>query len=67
MPEIHLKQLEFIYIPCGPFAKNKKRIQKFMQTSDTNYIYKNDLEKACFQHDMTYGKYKDLTKENKIR
>ena len=31
-----------------------------MQTGDTNYIYKNDLGKACFQHDMAYGKYKDL-------
>ena len=43
--------------------KNKERIQKFMQTGDTNYIYKNDLDKACFQHDMAYGKYKDLTKQ----
>ena len=33
-----------------------------MQTGNTNYIYKNDLDKACFQHDMAYGKYKDLTK-----
>ena len=31
-----------------------------MQTGDTNCIYKNDLSKACFQHDMAYGKYKDL-------
>ena len=33
-----------------------------MQTGNTNYIYKNDLDKACFQRDMAYGKYKDLTK-----
>ena len=33
-----------------------------MQTGNTNYIYKNDLDKACFQHDKAYGKYKDLTK-----
>ena len=33
-----------------------------MKTGDTNYIYKNDLDKACFQHGMGYGKYKDLTK-----
>ena len=33
-----------------------------MQTGNTNYIYKNDLDKACFQQDMPYGKYKDLTK-----
>ena len=33
-----------------------------MQTGDTNYLYKNELDKACFQHDMTYDKYKDLEK-----
>ena len=33
-----------------------------MQTGDTNYIYNNDLDKACFQQDMAYGKYKDLIK-----
>ena len=48
---------------CGLFTKNKQRIQKFMQTEDTNYIYKNKLDKACFQHDMAYGKYKDLDKK----
>ena len=42
--------------------KNKKRFQKFIQTGNTNYIYKNDLHKACFQHDMAYAVYKDLTK-----
>ena len=57
---MHLKQPVFTYSACGPFTKNKKRIQKFMQTGNTNYIYKNDLDKACFQHDI--GKYKDLTK-----
>ena len=31
-----------------------------MQTGDTNYIYKNELNKACFQHDMAHGKYKNL-------
>ena len=62
MPEVHLKQPGFTYSACDRFTKNKERIPKFMQTGDTNYIYKNDLEKACFQHDMAYGKYKDLTK-----
>ena len=38
---------------------------KFIQTENTDYIYKNDLDKACFQHDMAYGKYKDLTKRTK--
>ena len=62
MPETHLKQPGFTYSACGPFTKNKERIEKFMQTGNTNYIYKNDLDKACFQHDMAYGKYKDLNK-----
>ena len=60
MPEMHLKQPEFTYSAYGPFTKNK-RIEKFMQTGDTNFIFKNELDKACFQHDnMVYGKTKDL-------
>ena len=62
MPEMHLKQPGFTYSACGPFTKNKETIQKFMQTGNTDYIYKNDLDKACFQHDLAYGKYKDFTK-----
>ena len=58
MPEMHLRQPGFTYSACGPFTRNKQRIQKFMQTG--NYIYKNDLDKACFRPDMAYGKYKDL-------
>ena len=60
MPEMHLKQPGFTYSACGPFTKNKQRIQKFMQIGDTNYIYRNKLDKACFQHDMAYGNFKDL-------
>ena len=60
MPEMHLRQPEFTCSTCGPFTKNKQRIQKFIQTRDTNYIYKNEFDKACFQNDMAYGKYKDL-------
>ena len=62
MPEIHLKQSGFTYSACGPFTKNKERIEKFMQTGNTDFIYRNELDKACFQHDMAYGKSKDLTK-----
>ena len=62
MPEMHLKQPGFTYSACGPFTKNKETIKKFMETGNTDYIYKNDLDKACFQHDMAYGKYKGLTK-----
>ena len=62
MPEMHLKQPGFTYSACGPFTKNKKRIEKFMQTGNTDFIYKNELDKVCFQHDMAYGKSKDLIK-----
>ena len=60
MPEMHLKQPGFTYRSCGPFSKNKERIKKFKGTGDTNYIYKNELDKACFQHNMVYGDFKDL-------
>ena len=60
MAEMHLKQPGFTYSACGPFTKNKERIQKFMETGDTNYIYRNEPDKACFQHDMAYGDFKDL-------
>ena len=62
MPEMHLKQLSFTYSACGRFTRNKERIEKFMQTGNTGFIYGNELDKACFQHDMAYGKSKDLTK-----
>ena len=54
--------MHFTYSACGPFTKNKERIEKFMQTGNTDFIYKNELDKACFQHDMAYGKTKDLVK-----
>ena len=62
MPEMHLRQPGFTYSACGPFTKNKERIQKLKGTGDTKYIYRNELDKACFQHDMTYGDFKDLEK-----
>ena len=60
MSKLHLKHPGFTYSACRPFTKNKQRIGKFMQAGDTNYIYRNEFDKACFQHDMVYGKYKDL-------
>ena len=51
---------DLFYSACGPFTKNKERIQKFKETGDTSYIYKNELNKACFQHDMAYGDFKDV-------
>ena len=62
MPEMHLIQPQFLYSACGPFTKNKERIQKFKEAGDTSYIYKNELDKACFQYDMSYGDFKDLAK-----
>ena len=62
MPHMHLKQLGFTYSACLPFTKNKERIKKFKETGDTNYIHKNELDKACFQHDMAYGDFKDLAR-----
>ena len=62
LPEMHLRQPGFTYSACGPFIKNKEKIQKFKQTEDSRYICKNELDKACFQHDMAYGDFKDLKK-----
>ena len=62
MPEMHLRQPGFTYSDCGSSTKNKERIEKFMQSDNTDFIYKNELDKACFQHDMAYGKSKDLVK-----
>ena len=62
MPQMHLKQPGFTYIACGPFTKNKERIQKFKETGDTSYIYKSDLDRDCFQHNMAYGDFKDLAR-----
>ena len=68
MPKIHislpgsLDKSRFTYSTCGPFTKNKERIQKFKETGDLRYIYQNELDKACFQHGMTYGNFKNLTR-----
>ena len=60
MSEMHLKQPG--YSACGPCTKNIEKTEKFMQTGNTDCIYKNDFDKSCFRHDMAFGKYKDLTK-----
>ena len=61
MPEIHLRQPHFTYSACGPFTRHEERIQKFKETGDTNYVFKNELDKACFLHDAAYSDSKDLT------
>ena len=62
MPKMHLKQPGFTYSACGPFTKNKEWMEKFMQTGNTNFLYKNLFDKACFQHDIADGKTRDLEK-----
>ena len=54
MPEMRLRLPGFIYSVCGPFTKIKKRIQKFKETGDSQYIYQNEVGKACFQPHMAY-------------
>ena len=69
IPEMHLRQPVFTYSACGPFTKHKERIRKFSQTGDTRCIYRNELDKACFQHDSAYTDNKDLinrTKADKV-
>ena len=62
MPQMHLRQPGFTYSSCWPITKNKQRIQKFKEKGDSQYIYQNGLNNACFQHDMAYGDFKDLTR-----
>ena len=64
MSEMHLRftwlfAWTYIYMVCGSFTKNKTRIQKFKETWDSRCIYRNELEKACLQHDMEYRVSKD--------
>ena len=59
MPEMYLKQPGFCYSVCGLFTRNNQTIEKFMQTGNADFIYKNQLHTACFQRDIVYGKSKD--------
>ena len=62
MPEMHLRRPGFTYSAGRIFMKNKERIQKIKETGDSQYIYQNELDRACFQHDMAYGDFKDWTR-----
>ena len=59
MPERHLRQPGFTFSACGPFTRKKERIEKFIKTGNTDLIYRNELDKACFQHDMASDKSKN--------
>ena len=58
-----VKQPGFTYSAFGPFTRKEERIEKFMQTGNTNYIYRNEFDKACFQHDMAYANQRIQQKE----
>ena len=60
MPEMHLRQPQFVYRACGPSTRYKERIKEFKRTGDTRLLYRNELDKACFKHDAAYVKYKDV-------
>ena len=60
MPQMHLRQPRFTYSVCEIFTKKKERIQKFNETGYSRYIYQNELDKGCFQHNMAYGDFKDI-------
>ena len=56
MPEMHLKQPGFTYSAFGPFTRNKERIEKLLQSGNSDFIYRNELDKACFQDYILYDK-----------
>ena len=62
MAEMYFRQPRFSYIACRPVTKNKERIQKFKGTGESRYICQNKIDKACFQHDMAYGNFKNLSR-----
>ena len=64
MPEMHLRQPQFVYSACGPFTRYKERIKEFKRTGDTRLLYRNELDKAYFKDDAAYAKYKDV--ENRL-
>ena len=65
MPEVHLKQPGFTYSACGPFTRNKERIGKFMQSGNTDFIYRNELDKVSSM--IWPMKIKRFNKNNSIR
>ena len=60
MPEMHLRQPQFVYSARGPFTRHKERIKEFKRTGYTRYIYRNELDKVCFKHNSAYVDHKVL-------
>ena len=63
IPELHLRQPGFSYSALGPFKKHHQRIKTFKETVDFNYIFKKEMDEACFAHYAAYSDSKDLGKE----
>ena len=66
MPEMHLKEPGFTYSACGPFTKSKERIEKFMQTGNTNFFIKINLIKLVFNMIWLMANQK-FSKKNTVR
>ena len=64
VPKTHLNHPRVYCSAYGPFTKNKERLKKFKETEDRKYISKNELDKACFQHDIVYGGFKYLSRRS---
>ena len=62
MQELDMKQPGFTYSTCGPFTKHCERIQKFKEAGNLKHLYRNELDKTCMNHDVTYSDSKDLIK-----
>ena len=62
MPKLHLRQQGFTYRVCGPLTKHRERIQKFRKIGNLKHLYRNELDKADFAHDVAYSDRKDLAK-----
>ena len=60
MPELQWKQPVFTYSAFGPFTKYRKRNKKFIYLE---YLYRNELDKACFAHEAAYSYFKYLAKK----
>ena len=61
---MYLQQPGLMYSASGSLKKNKERIKKSKDTGDLRYIYENEFDKACSQHDMVSGDFKDLARKS---
>ena len=51
---------------CTIYYKQRKNSQRFKETGETKWVYKNELDKAWFLHDMAYGDFKDLARKTAL-